>query len=234
MSNKVKLDHCYPLPKNLTAAAEPLPELPPMPADFPAELLDPEQLEAVQAWWADWQQDSLAQLRHILTARPSAEMKSSSPPNLRDLSLRCILLCHLLSLHPAAERSLATLAAELQQSDRHLSALKSTMLRALSRTRRQQEAALPNTQQATLAAAYPLLDFSRLEGKRPVIVVPFRQRLTYCTQFELCEAIASHPGISATLTLTAAGEDALRITFHSGLHHPARRKRNTNRNTPNT
>lgn len=213
MSNKVKIEYCKPLPPHL-AAAPTAPELPPLPVDFPAELLGEAALEAVQAWWADWQQESLQHLRHLLTIRPAEEEKCSAPPNLAHLGLRAVLLCHLLGLHPAAERSLVSLAAELGEPLRKLTALKSTMLRAMARNRKRQSEKLPNTQLHTLAAAFPLLDFERREGKRPVIVVPFRQRLTYCAQFELCAAIAAQPGISATLTLTAAQEDALRITFH--------------------
>lgn len=215
MSHKVKLDHCYPLSDNLTAAPVSV-EPPLLPADFPSELLSDEQLEAIQDWWGDWQQESLRHLRHLLTVRPPAEDNQPAPPNLANLQLRCVVLCHILGLHPAAERSLPTLAAELGVSMRKLTTLKGCMLRAMVRDRRRQSERLPNTQLATLMAAYPLLDWAAREGERPVIVVPFRGRLPYCSQFELCAAIAAEPGISATLTITSRKADALRITFHSG------------------
>ena len=214
MSHKVKLEHCYPLTENISAAAPAAPELPPMPADFPEELLEPEQLEAVQAWWADWQQDMLRHLRHLLTVQHADGARESAPLTLQHLQQRAVVLCHLLGLHPAAERSLTTLAAELGVALPTLSALRGLLLRAMVRLRQQPHQREQRVSIPTLQADYPLLAWERREGKRPVIVVPFRQRLTYCTQFELCAAIAATPGISATLTLTAAGEDALRITFH--------------------
>lgn len=221
MSHKIKLERCHPLnEQSAVAATAAAPELPPMPADFPAELLEPEQLEAVQAWWADWQQDMLHQLRHLLTVQHPEGARESSPHTLRHLQQRCVVLCHLLGLHPAAERSMTTLAAELGVALPTLSALRGLLLRTMAQLRRPQAAQQQPPTISTLAANYPLLDWERREGKRPVIVVPFRRRLTYCSQFELCAAIAAHPGISATLTLTAAQEDALRITFHRGVHRP--------------
>lgn len=220
MSHKINLERCYPLNEQSAEATTTAPELPPMPADFPAELLDPEQLEAVQAWWADWQQEMLRHLRHLLTVQHPEGARESTPHTLRHLQQRCVVLCHLLGLHPAAERSMTTLAAELGVALPTLSALRGLLLRTMAQLRRPQPSQQQPTSISTLAANFPLLDWERREGKRPVIVVPFRRRLTYCSQFELCAAIAAVPGISATLTLTAAQEDALRITFHRGVHRP--------------
>ena len=182
-----------------------------LPASFPLAILDDDQIEAVAAWFDEWQADTMERIRAALNLPTDADGREGIRKSIPELVAACVVLCHLLCLHPAAEHSLPTLARALGVRERKLYYIRDAIMSALS-------GALPSVKRKTprpkqMAALFPQLDFSRCIGKRPCMIVPFAHRTTLAEQWETVISLASYPRITATLALTPADENAVRITF---------------------
>lgn len=92
-----------------------------LPASFPAEILDEEQLEAVAAWFDTWVADLLHSIRLAL-------LGNGAPADLPHLHQHATVLAHLLRLHPAAEATITELAAALGVSRRTLFYVRDSVL----------------------------------------------------------------------------------------------------------
>jgi hypothetical protein len=93
-----------------------------LPASFPAEILDEEQLEAVAAWFDTWVADLLHSMRLALLGKPG------TPADLAHLHQHATVLAHLLRLHPAAESTITELATTLGVSRRTLFYVRDSVL----------------------------------------------------------------------------------------------------------
>lgn len=208
---KIRLDWAHPLTPNTPAPPPRSTAAHDLPADFPAQLLDPEQLEAVAAWFDTWQAATIDRLRTALNPPADPESNDGARATLQELAARAIVFAHLFRLHPAAEQPLPTLAATLGVRERHLYHIKTAIIRAV-------HGLLPRPRRITpclrvLADTFPQLDFTRRIGKKGVYVVPFRGHHTLAVQWETILTLGCIPGITAALTLTADDADAVRITI---------------------
>lgn len=222
---KVILRYAAPLRENALPAPAPAPAPTPahdLPGSFPAGLLDAEQLEAVQTWFDAWQAEVVERIRAALCLPPDADGREGSRQNLAEFGACAVVLAHMLRLHPAASQSLPVLARALGVRERKLYHIRQGILAALGG-----KAAPPPRRAAglkRLADIYPQLDFSRRTGRSAsrssVYIVPFRWRATLMAQFDTVLSLSAIPGITATLALTAADEDAVRITLSRPATQP--------------
>ena len=218
---EVKLEWAAPLHDNL-----PAPELPPgtepedtdtedtaqLPPGLPEDAgFTPAQRLLLSSWYRQMQLNLYDTARHILATAPAE--------GLLHYILNAVLLARALRLHPACEHSLSTLARALNVDKSDLAERSRAILRAMAGAHRHH--ATPRTLSIReLAANFPQLNFRAREGKLPVITVPFaNQRTLLAEQFTTVTALAGVPGITATLDLTTAGFNAVRITFPSVTHN---------------
>lgn len=228
---EVKLEWAAPLHDNL-----PAPDLPPgtepeesepeeaeqLPPGLPEDAgFTPAQRTMLCTWYRQLQLNLHDTARHLLNTQPA--------DGLLHYILNAVLLARMLRLHPACEHSLSTLARALNVDKSDLAERNRAMLRAAAGAHRHH--ATPRTLSIReLAANFPQLNFRAREGKLPVITVPFTdQRALLTEQFNTVTALAAVPGITATLDLTTAGFNAVRITFPSNTHNTT----NNNMSTKN-
>lgn len=216
---KVILRYAAPLQEGRHAAPEAQqPCTHDLPASFPAELLDAEQLDAVASWFDEWQDSTLERIRTALNLPPDPTGREGMRKSLPELVAACVILCHLLRLHPAAEHSLPTLARALGMRERKLYYIRDAIMSALSGALPRIKRKTPRLQQ--MADIFPQLDFSRRVGKKPCLIVPFVEHATLAEQFETVLSLGTYPGITAALALTRADENAVRITFSDDVPAP--------------
>lgn len=180
-----------------------------LPADFPDVGLTHDQTMQIREWWTNACSDFLERVRAALTYDTHANT------NLKNFSRNAIMLAHLLALHPACAGNLATLAKKSGHGHTALERAKAgilTILTTRTHTRKGTRSSTPSIR--NLADALPQLDFTARSGKPPVIVVPFRWRLSLTQQWDTVCSLELFPHISATLELTADCRDAVRITWH--------------------
>lgn len=209
---KIKLDWARELTPE-TPAPPPAQRTPhDLPADFPAHLLDPDQLEAVAAWFDTWQAAMVDKIRAALNTIPADDTDNEGArADLASLTAHALVLAHLFRLHPAAEQSLPVLAAATGLRERRLYTIKQRIIRAVHGMLTLPPRGCPRL--GRLADTYPQLDFRRRVGKRGVYLIPFRGHHTLAAQFETVLTLACHPGVTAALTLMADGTDAVRLTL---------------------
>lgn len=190
-----------------------------LPDSFPADLLDDDQLDAVAAWWAHYTTELIDRLRIALCATPGAPKKARCVQDLEHYILQAVALGHILRLHPACDITLSELAHHLGVNARALRSAKDTVSDAIMHPGRAAERADRRSERrltiGRLGRLYPVLDIARAEGSKPVLIIPYRRHITLATQMTLALSISRYKNITCTLWETAAGENAIKITFHS-------------------
>ena len=185
-----------------------------LPATVPTHILDDEQIDTITTWWQQQCDHIIATVTSALTARNTDTSNQPSPCDLNHLITNAVTLAHILRLHPAADVSLKTIAEHLHIPYRRMKATKQAICIALADPTHAPTVSRATTSRQQLAKIYPVLDFARATGKHPVILVPFRRRLTLEAQMTLAFAIGSFRHLTCTLAeLPGTGENALRITF---------------------
>ena len=180
-----------------------------LPASFPAELLDEEQLEAVAGWFDTWVADLLHSIRLAL-------LGNGAPADLPHLHQHATVLAHLLRLHPAAEATITELAAALGVSRRTLFYVRDSVLAhirpalagAISR-----KCAVANfyAQLATIGTL-DAATITQLDAR--TILVPFKPCVHCAHRFATVRQLASLPAVvSVKETLTTTGKNAVQIAI---------------------
>lgn len=191
-----------------------------LPASFPSELLNEEQLEAVADWFDTWAANLLHSIRLALRGHlsPVDKHRGATPADLPHLQLHAVVLAHLLRLHPAAEVSITELAAALGTPRRTLFYIRDAVLAhirpALAGTiARKQAVANFYSQLATIgtldAATITQMDAHTLR-------VPFKPCVHCAHRFATVRQLAAMPAVANVKeTLTPSGKNAVQITLKS-------------------
>lgn len=194
------------LPDSGTAAADSFQ----LPASFPAELLDEEQLEAVAAWFDTWVADILHSMRLALLGKPG------TPADLAHLHQHATVLAHLLRLHPAAEATITELATTLGVSRRTLFYVRDSVLAhirpALAGTIARKCAVANFYAQLATIGTLDAATITQLDAR--TILVPFKPHVHCAHRFATVRQLASLPAVASVKeTLTTTGKNAVQIAI---------------------
>ena len=181
-----------------------------LPASFPAELLDEEQLEAVAAWFDSWVADILHSMRLALLGKPGA------PADLAHLHQHATVLAHLLRLHPAAEATITELATTLGVSRRTLFYVRDSVLAhirpALAGTIARKCAVANFYAQLATIGTLDAATITQLDAR--TILVPFKPHVHCAHRFATVRQLASLPAVASVKeTLTTTGKNAVQIAI---------------------
>ena len=181
-----------------------------LPASFPAELLDEEQLEAVAAWFDTWVADLLHSMRLALLGKPG------TPADLAHLHQHATVLAHLLRLHPAAEATITELAATLGVSRRTLFYVRDSVLAhirpALAGTIARKCAVANFSAQLATIGTLDAATTTQLHAR--TIPVPFKPHVYCAHRFATVRQLASLPAVASVKeTLTTTGKNAVQIAI---------------------
>lgn len=181
-----------------------------LPASFPAELLDEEQLEAVAAWFDTWVADLLHSMRLALLGKPG------TPADLAHLHQHATVLAHLLRLHPAAEATITELATTLGVSRRTLFYVRDSVLAhirpALAGTIARKCAVANFYAQLATIGTLDAATITQLDAR--TILVPFKHAVHCAHRFATVRQLASLPAVASVKeTLTTTGKNAVQITI---------------------
>lgn len=181
-----------------------------LPASFPAELLDEEQLEAVAAWFDTWVADILHSMRLALLGKPG------TPADLAHLHQHATVLAHLLRLHPAAEATITELAATLGVSRRTLFYVRDSVLAhirpALAGTIARKCAVANFYAQLATIGTLDAATITQLDAR--TILVPFKHAVHCAHRFATVRQLASLPAVASVKeTLTTTGKNAVQIAI---------------------
>lgn len=181
-----------------------------LPASFPAELLDEEQLEAVAAWFDGWVADLLHSMRLALLGKPG------TPADLAHLHQHATVLAHLLRLHPAAEATITELATTLGVSRRTLFYVRDSVLAhirpALAGTIARKCAVANFYAQLATIGTLDAATITQLDAR--TILVPFKHAVHCAHRFATVRQLASLPAVASVKeTLTTTGKNAVQITI---------------------
>lgn len=194
------------LPDSGTAAADSFQ----LPASFPAEILDEEQLEAVAAWFDTWVADLLHSMRLALLGKPG------TPADLAHLHQHATVLAHLLRLHPAAEATITELATTLGVSRRTLFYVRDSVLAhirpALAGTIARKCAVANFYAQLATIGTLDAATITQLDAR--TILVPFKPCVHCAHRFATVRQLASLPAVASVKeTLTTTGKNAVQIAI---------------------
>lgn len=181
-----------------------------LPASFPAELLDEEQLEAVAAWFDGWVADLLHSMRLALLGKPG------TPADLAHLHQHATVLAHLLRLHPAAEATITELATTLGVSRRTLFYVRDSVLAhirpALAGTIARKCAVANFYAQLATIGTLDAATITQLDAR--TILVPFKPHVHCAHRFATVRQLASLPAVASVKeTLTTTGKNAVQIAI---------------------
>ena len=181
-----------------------------LPASFPAELLDEEQLEAVAAWFDNWVADLLHSMRLALLGKPG------TPADLPHLHQHATVLAHLLRLHPAAEATITELATALGVSRRTLFYVRDAVLAhirpALAGTIARKCAVANFYAQLATIGTLDAATITQLDAR--TILVPFKPCVHCAHRFATVRQLASLPAVASVKeTLTTTGKNAVQIAI---------------------
>ena len=181
-----------------------------LPASFPAELLDEEQLEAVAAWFDGWVADLLHSMRLALLGKPG------TPADLAHLHQHATVLAHLLRLHPAAEATITELATTLGVSRRTLFYVRDSVLAhirpALAGTIARKCAVANFYAQLATIGTLDAATITQLDAR--TILVPFKHAVHCAHRFATVRQLASLPAVASVKeTLTTTGKNAVQIAI---------------------
>ena len=181
-----------------------------LPASFPAELLDEEQLEAVVAWFDTWVADLLHSMRLALLGKPG------TPADLAHLHQHATVLAHLLRLHPAAEATITELATTLGVSRRTLFYVRDSVLAhirpALAGTIARKCAVANFYAQLATIGTLDAATITQLDAR--TILVPFKPHVHCAHRFATVRQLASLPAVASVKeTLTTTGKNAVQIAI---------------------
>lgn len=181
-----------------------------LPASFPAELLDEEQLEAVAAWFDSWVADILHSMRLALLGKPG------TPADLAHLHQHATVLAHLLRLHPAAEATITELATTLGVSRRTLFYVRDSVLAhirpALAGTIARKCAVANFYAQLATIGTLDAATITQLDAR--TILVPFKPHVHCAHRFATVRQLASLPAVASVKeTLTTTGKNAVQIAI---------------------
>lgn len=181
-----------------------------LPASFPAELLDEEQLEAVAAWFDTWVADILHSMRLALLGKPG------TPADLAHLHQHATVLAHLLRLHPAAEATITELATTLGVSRRTLFYVRDSVLAhirpALAGTIARKCAVANFYAQLATIGTLDAATITQLDAR--TILVPFKPHVHCAHRFATVRQLASLPAVASVKeTLTTTGKNAVQIAI---------------------
>lgn len=205
---KIALERCLSLDENTPEQATTASPYT-LPPDFPDVLISADDMLAVREWWTTTVQSFLERLRDCMTHN------TTSSPGLKGFTRNALSLSNLLALHPCTSGTIFTLAKEHGLDFKSLAKVQAAQRRILAGGAPTTSTFRPaNPSIPLLKAAVPQLNFTARQGKHPVIIVPFAQKLTLLEQWDTVLTLSQYPGISATLELTAQQQDAVRITFH--------------------
>ena len=181
-----------------------------LPASFPAEILDEEQLEAVAGWFDSWVADLLHSMRLALLGKPG------TPADLAHLHQHATVLAHLLRLHPAAEATITELATTLGVSRRTLFYVRDSVLAhirpALAGTIARKCAVANFYAQLATIGTLDAATITQLDAR--TILVPFKHAVHCAHRFATVRQLASLPAVASVKeTLTTTGKNAVQITL---------------------
>lgn len=181
-----------------------------LPASFPAEILDEEQLEAVAAWFDTWVADILHSMRLALLGKPG------TPADLAHLHQHATVLAHLLRLHPAAEATITELATTLGVSRRTLFYVRDSVLAhirpALAGTIARKCAVANFYAQLATIGTLDAATITQLDAR--TILVPFKPHVHCAHRFATVRQLASLPAVASVKeTLTTTGKNAVQIAI---------------------
>lgn len=181
-----------------------------LPASFPAELLDEEQLEAVAAWFDTWVADLLHSMRLALLGKPG------TPADLAHLHQHATVLAHLLRLHPAAEATITELATTLGVSRRTLFYVRDSVLAhirpAIAGTIARKCAVANFYAQLATIGTLDAATITQLDAR--TILVPFKPHVHCAHRFATVRQLASLPAVASVKeTLTTTGKNAVQIAI---------------------
>lgn len=181
-----------------------------LPASFPAELLDEEQLEAVATWFDSWVADLLHSMRLALLGKPG------TPADLAHLHQHATVLAHLLRLHPAAEATITELATTLGVSRRTLFYVRDAVLAhirpALAGTIARKCAVANFYAQLATIGTLDAATITQLDAR--TILVPFKHAVHCAHRFATVRQLASLPAVASVKeTLTTTGKNAVQIAI---------------------
>ena len=181
-----------------------------LPASFPAELLDEEQLEAVAAWFDTWVADILHSMRLALLGKPG------TPADLAHLHQHATVLAHLLRLHPAAEATITELATTLGVSRRTLFYVRDSVLAhirpALAGTIARKCAVANFYAQLATIGTLDAATITQLDAR--TILVPFKPHVHCAHRFATVRQLASLPAVASVKeNLTTTGKNAVQIAI---------------------
>ncbi len=180
-----------------------------LPASFPAEILDEEQLEAVAAWFDTWVADLLHSIRLAL-------LGNGAPADLPHLHQHATVLAHLLRLHPAAEATITELATALGCSRRTLFYVRDSVLAhirpALAGTIARKCAVANFYAQLATIGTLDAATITQLDAR--TILVPFKHAVHCAHRFATVRQLASLPAVASVKeTLTTTGKNAVQIAI---------------------
>lgn len=181
-----------------------------LPASFPAEILDEEQLEAVAGWFDSWVADLLHSMRLALLGKPG------TPADLAHLHQHATVLAHLLRLHPAAEATITELATTLGVSRRTLFYVRDSVLAhirpALAGTIARKCAVANFYAQLATIGTLDAATITQLDAR--TILVPFKHAVHCAHRFATVRQLASLPAVASVKeTLTTTGKNAVQIAI---------------------
>lgn len=181
-----------------------------LPASFPAELLDEEQLEAVAAWFDTWVADLLHSMRLALLGKPG------TPADLAHLHQHATVLAHLLRLHPAAEATITELATTLGVSRRTLFYVRDSVLAhirpALAGTIARKCAVANFYAQLATIGTLDAATITQLDAR--TILILFKPHVHCAHRFATVRQLASLPAVASVKeTLTTTGKNAVQIAI---------------------
>lgn len=180
-----------------------------LPASFPAEILDEEQLEAVAGWFDTWVADLLHSIRLAL-------LGNGAPADLPHLHQHATVLAHLLRLHPAAEATITELATALSVSRRTLFYVRDSVLAhirpALAGTIARKCAVANFYSQLATIGTLDAATITQLDAR--TILVPFKHAVHCAHRFATVRQLASLPAVASVKeTLTTTGKNAVQIAI---------------------
>lgn len=199
---------CLPLLEDALPDSGTAPDSFQLPASFPAELLDEEQLEAVAAWFDTWVADILHSMRLALLGKPG------TPADLAHLHQHATVLAHLLRLHPAAEATITELSTTLGVSRRTLFYVRDSVLAhirpALAGTIARKCAVANFYAQLATIGTLDAATITQLDAR--TILVPFKPHVHCAHRFATVRQLASLPAVASVKeTLTTTGKNAVQI-----------------------
>ena len=183
-----------------------------LPASFPAEILEEEQLETIATWFDTWAADLLHTIRLILRGKPG------TPADLPHLHQHATVLAHLLRLHPAAEATITELATTLGVSRRTLFYVRDSVMAhirpALTGTIARKCAVANFYAQLANIGTLDAATITQLDAR--TILVPFKPCVHCAHRFATVRQLASLPAVASVKeTLTTTGKNAVQIILKS-------------------